>query len=269
MLVRRFILTISWLATDTLVFAAAYALAYFVKVGWILSSDLLFGTFLSAIALTAPAWLFVMITMRNFALSRVQRSIRNFLYIAYACMIGMAGFTLVFYFLKQSLFSRLLLLMAGAFSAVSVFLWHIIFDRIQRIILRLGKPSYPLLVIGTNREAKRLVEKLQRAKSPFTPVAVLDGRGTNLQELSGVPVLGKLDKLEKVIQEKKITHLLQCDQLEHSLNLLSVCRQRGITYMLLPFVLGVIEDKVPTEALEGQQVVAIEPRTRPLEWFFR
>ena len=39
--------------------------------------------------------------------------------------------------------------------------------------------------------------------------------------------------------------------------------------MLLPFVLGIIEDKGPTEAVEGQQVVTIEPRSRPLEWFFR
>jgi hypothetical protein len=37
----------------------------------------------------------------------------------------------------------------------------------------------------------------------------------------------------------------------------------------LPFVLGVIEDHVPTEALEGQQVVAVEHKTKPLEWFFR
>ena len=29
------------------------------------------------------------------------------------------------------------------------------------------------------------------------------------------------------------------------------------------------EAKVPTEAVEGQQVVTIEPRSRPFEWFFR
>lgn len=266
---RRLLLTLVWLATDAAVFTGSYVLAYFMKVGWILSTDLPFSTYLSATLLTVPGWLFVMTTMRNYGLSRIQRSLRNFLYIAYACMIGMAGFTLVFYFLEQSLFSRQLLLMAGAFSTLAVFVWHPIFDRMQRHILRLHPPTYPLLIIGTNREAQRLVEKLQRAKSPFTPVAILDGRGSSLKDIAGVPVVGKLDKLERIIEEKKITHLVQCDQLEHSLNLLSVCRQHGITYMLLPFVLGVIEDHVPTEALEGQQVVAVEPRTRPLEWFFR
>ncbi len=266
---RRSLLTIVWLLTDAAVFIGAYALAYFVKVGWIFSSDLPFPTYFSAVLLTAPFFLLVMITMRNFGLSRMQRSPRNFLYIAYACLIGMAGFTLAFYFLKQSLFSRLLLLIAGILSTLAIFLWHIVFDRIQRTILRAGHPTYPLLVIGTNREAERLIAKLQKAKSPIAPVAVLDGRGSSLKELSGVPVLGKLDKLERVIEEQKITHLVQCDQLEHSLNLLSVCRQHGLTYMLLPFVLGVIEDHVPTEALEGQQVVAIDPNAKGLQWFFR
>lgn len=266
---RRLSLTTLWLLTDSAVFMGAYILAYFLKVGWILSTDLPFTTFLSAVALTSVGWLFVMITMRNYALSRVQRSLRNFLYIAYACIIGMAGFTLAFYFLKATLFSRLLLLIAGVLSAVSVFLWHVIFDRIQRIALRAGSPTYPTLIVGTNREAQRLVAKLQTAKSPFTPVAILDGKGSSLKEIAGVPVLGKLDKLEKTVEEKKITHLIQCDQIEHSFNLLSACRQHHITYMLLPFVLGIIEDKVPTEAVEGQQVVTIEPRSRPLEWFFR
>jgi FlaA1/EpsC-like NDP-sugar epimerase len=266
---RRHLLTIIWLASDALVFTGSYALAYFLKVGWIFSSDLPFQTYFSATLMAAAGWILVMITMRNFALTRKQKDPRNFLYITYACIIGMAGFALSFYFLKQTLFSRLLLLMAGVFSSIAVYLWHLLFDRIQRNILRKSPPTYPTLIIGTNREAENLLKKMQCAKSPFTPIAILDGKGSGKKEIEGVPVLGKLDKLEQTIAEKKITHLVQCDQIEHSINLLSVCRQHGITYMLLPFVLGVIEDHVPTEALEGQQVVAVEPGGAWWEWFFR
>jgi FlaA1/EpsC-like NDP-sugar epimerase len=265
---RRSLLTLTWLITDALIFTGAYSLAYFIKVGWIFSSDLPYQTFLSAVGITVPGWLFVMLTMRNFALSREQKSIRNFIYIAYACGIGMAGFTLAFYFLKAAVFSRLLLLIAGIFSTILVFIWHIIFDHIQRVSLRSGNPTYPMLIIGTNREAERLIQKLQKRLSPFTPVAVLSGKGGNSNEIAGVPVLGKLNKLEEVLKEKHITHLVQCDQLEHSINLLSVCREHQITYFLLPFVLGVIEDHVPTEALEGQQVVAVEHGAK-WHWFFR
>src|SRR3989344_4841799 len=88
---RRILLTITWLITDALIFVAAYALAYFIKVGWIFSSDLPFDTFLTATLMTVSGWLVVMVTMRNLALSRIQKSPRNFAYIAYACIIGMAG----------------------------------------------------------------------------------------------------------------------------------------------------------------------------------
>ncbi len=265
---RRPLLIALFLLGDAVAYVGAYCLAYFLKVGWIFSSDLRFPVFLTVVLITVPFFLVAMVTMRNYALSRIQDSPRNVLYIAYACLLGMAAFTLAFYFLKQSLFSRLLLLMGGVFSAVVVALWHVVFDRIQRRVLRRDPPTYPLLVIGTNRDAERLIDRLQRSRSPWKPVGVLDGRGTGVKDVAGVPVVGKLDKLEATIRHHGITHLLQCDQLEHSINFLSVCRQHGITYMLLPFVLGVIEDRVPTEALEGQQVITVSREPRLL-WFFR
>ena len=90
-IMRRIALILLWLITDALVFVGAYALAYFIKVGWIFSSDLPFETFASAVLITTAGWLIVMMTMRNFGLTRKQASIRNFAYIIYACIkIGRA-----------------------------------------------------------------------------------------------------------------------------------------------------------------------------------
>lgn len=266
---RRILLTALWLLSDALIYCAAYALAYFIKVGWIFSSDLPFRGYMTAVLLTVPGWLFVMTTMRNFALSRTQSSPKTGAYIAYASVIGMAGFTLVFYFLGKTLFSRELLVLAGALSGAWTWAWHVVFDHIQRSLLRAGSPTYPLLVIGTNREAQRVVAELTKAKSPLKPVAILSGKSGGPKELSGVPVLGRLDKLEETLKEKHITHLLQCDQLEQSINLASVCRSHHITYLLLPYVLGVVEHDVPTESLEGNAVIAVHPRNRWWEYFFR
>ncbi len=266
---RRAVLTILWLATDALVYTGAYALAYFLRVGWILSSDLPLRTYLFAVLLTVPGWLFVMTTMRNFGLTRRQLSLQNFFYIAYASLIGMAGFALVFYFFEQSLFSRQLLLLAGVLSACAVFAWHGVYDRLQRLALRANPPVYPLLIIGTNREAQSLIESLRRSRSPFQPVAVLDGRGGGPKEIGGVPVLGKLNVLEDVIRKKHITHIVQCDCLEQSINLASVCRAHGLSYLLLPYTLGVVEPLVRSETLEQHPVIAVHHRNAWWEWFFR
>ena len=127
----------------------------------------------------------------------------------------------------------------------------------HELILRRDPPAFPLLVIGSNRDAKRMIELLQTQRSIFKPVAVLDSRGTSAKELAGIPVLGRLNKLEEVIKQYKITHLLQCDELEHSINLVSVCRQHGITYLLLPIVLGDTGGKEKSESIEGQPVIMV------------
>jgi hypothetical protein len=79
-----------------------------------------------------------------------------------------------------------------------------------------------------------------------------------VKEVAGVPVLGKLNKLEETIKEKRPTHLIQCSNLEHTINLMSVCRQHGMTYLLLPSVLGVTGAAETVETIEGQNVIAVK-----------
>ena len=85
----------------------------------------------------------------------------------------------------------------------------------------------------------------------------MDGRGANESEVSGVQVLGNLNKLEEVLEQKKITHLIQCSDLEQSLNLLSACRNKNITYLMLPSVLGIVERDEKVESLEGMAVIMV------------
>ncbi len=88
------------------------------------------------------------------------------------------------------------------------------------------------------------------------------------KDLHGVPVLGKLDKLEETMTKKGITHLIQTSDLEHSINLLSACRKRSVAYMLLPSVLGIVERDEQIEALEGRPVTIVRPKEAAWQWFF-
>jgi len=83
-----------------------------------------------------------------------------------------------------------------------------------------------------------------------------------------VPVEGKLNKLEEVIKKYGITHLIQCSDLEQSMNLLSACRSHGITYMMLPSVLGIVEGDERTEILEGRSMTTVRPPEPRWKWFF-
>lgn len=247
-----------WFASDLALFLLSYTLAYFWRVGWILSTDFPFGPFIAVATLVAPLWLLVLFSTRTFSLIRNQWTRSSFLALLYANIVGSALFALTYFFVYGLFFSRLLLVEALSLSTLILCLWHLLFQRVGRNMLwRL--PACPTLIVGATRESKRLIELLTHSRNPLRPVAVLDGRGAKETDIAGVPVLGKLDKLEETIKTKKITHLIQCSDLEQSLNLLSACRQHRITYILLPSVLGVVEKDERVESLEGLAVTMVRP----------
>lgn len=264
---RHFILAV-WIVTDVILFLASYALAYFTRVGWYFSSTFPFDRYMLVALAVVPVWLAILVATRTFALMRNQMSLRAFSYILYGNVVALALFTLAYFFLYGLFFSRLLLVQAFAFSTVLLWAWHVIMDVIRRSALRRSPHAFPTLIIGATREAASVIKMLQSGKSPLVPVAILDSTGSKEKHLHGVPVIGKLDKLEKTLAGMGITHLIQTSDLEHTINLLSACRKKGITYVLLPSVLGIVERDERVELLEGRPVTVVRPRESALGWFF-
>ncbi len=265
---RRPLLLILWMLSDLALFLGAYALAYFIRVQWVLSTDFPFQSFFLITLFVAPFWMLTLLLTRTFALLRNQKSLRAFAYITYAGVVGTALFALGYYFVYGLFFSRLLLIYALLFTTVPVWGWHVFFEQLTRRLLRRDPPVYPTLIIGATREATALIKLLQERRSPLTPVAILDGRGTQESEIEGVPIRGKLNKLEDMLTGERITHLIQCSDLEQSLNLLSACRNHRITYMLLPSVLGIVERDERIETLEGRPLTVVRPIEAKWKWFF-
>lgn len=253
---RRTLLLLCWLATDIALFIAAYVVAYFLRVGFIVSTDFPLDLYMQTVLIVSPFWIAAMLELGIFRLTRIQSDRKNLMHILFACVLASALFTLTYYFLYLDFFSRLLLVYAGAINLVLTVVWHLAFDTWQRRVLRRNPPAYPVLIIGLNREAERLIELLEERQSPLKPVAILEAQGTSKTDVRGVPVLGKLNKLEDAIKSLKPTHLIHCSNLEHTINLMSVCRQHKMTYLLLPSLLGVVGGKEEVIALEGQAMVA-------------
>ncbi len=265
---RRAALLILWLVTDMLIFVGAYVLAYFLRVGWIVSTDFPLGLYVQTVSIVAPLTIAVMAPLGVFRLMRNQGNPRNIAHMIFTCAMGLALFTLTYYFLYVDFFSRLLLVYAFVLSTGFLIVWHIGFEQVLRKFLRMGRPLYPTLIVGMTREAARLIETLNDERSPLTPVAILDAKGTKETEVGGVPVEGKLNKLEETITKYRITHLIQCSDLEQSINLLSACSNRNITYILLPSVLGMVNNNESIESIEGHQVAMVRPVKKWWHWFF-
>lgn len=266
---RHQALVVLWLASDAALFIGTYALAYILRVGWILSTDFPLGRLLLVVAGVAPFWLVILIALGVFHPLRNQRTLATFSHITTAALLGASLFTLGYYFRFTVFFSRLLLIEAFLLSSIILFGWHVLMQSIVRRALRTPPPGFPTLIIGATREAARLIATLERERSPLTPVGILDSRSIRETQIAGVPVLGKLNMLDSVLAEQRITHLIQCSDVEHTINLLGACRARSITYMLLPSVLGIVERDERIESLEGFPVTVVRPRASFVFSFFR
>lgn len=258
-----------WLGSDAALFVGTYAMAYVLRVGWILSTDFPLERLLVIATGIAPFWLLILIAFGVFHPLRNQRTLITFSHITTATLLGVALFTLGYYFRFTAFFSRLLLIEAFFLSSIATWAWHIAMQKFVRHILRSPPPSFPTLIIGATREAARLISTLERKQSPLTPVGILDSRNVREAHIAGVPVLGKLNMLDTILTEKHITHLIQCSDVEHTINILGACRARGITYMLLPSVLGIVERDERIESLEGFPVTVVHPQTSFVSSFFR
>ncbi len=260
---RHRLLIVLWLCSDALLFIVSFILAYFVRVGWIFSTNFPFAAFLAVVIGTTPLWLLILMFQRTFRLTDTQADTKHFLSLLWSNIVGVALFALAYFFVYDLFFSRLLLVEAFLFSTVILWFWHMFFTALARRSLWRDPPAFPTLIIGATREAAKLIETLQRKKNPLRPVAILDGRGTTLKALHGVPIIGKLDKLEETLDRHHISHLIQCSDIEQSLNLLSVCRNRSLTYLLLPSVLGIVERDEQVESLENVAVMVVRPQGLP------
>lgn len=261
-------LILLWLITDIILFVGSFALAYFFRVGFIFSTDFPFQDYIAIVSLVSPVWLLSLVSTHSFTITRNQKHPRIGMRIVFSSLLATALFALAYYFVYGLFFSRMLLLVACILSPALVWIWHIVFQHILRTMLRREPASFPTLIVGATREAEKLIKTLNAQKSPLKPVAILDGRGTKLTEMDNVPVKGKLNKLEDVLKEDRITHIIQCSDLEQTVNLVSLCRNRGIQYLLLPSVLGMISGDERVDLLEGMPMTIVQPQKNIWKHFF-
>lgn len=226
-------------ALDFILILASFCLAYFVRVGFIFSTDFPFHQYLPVVIFSSLLTIVFAFLIKTYKEDQKALSLHHFLRTGFSSILQTALFALFFYFFYQSIFSRLILVYIAFFSLFLVYGGHVVFDKFARSLYAKGRGGVVrTLLIGTNREAQKMVKFLQKNKSRNYVVAILDGYGSSLKEIEGLPVKGKLNKLEEIVKSDKIEQIIQVDNLEQVMNLLLFAKKNNLTYVLVPSVLG-------------------------------
>lgn len=246
------------ISLDLVLVFASFCLAYFLRVGFIFSTDFPFQQFLPVALVSSFLTVIFAFLIKTYKDDQKVLTWHHFLRTGFSSILQTALFALIFYFFYQSLFSRLMLLYIVILSLILVYLGHLGFDRFIRFLYSQGHGgAVRTLLIGTNREAQKLVKFLKQNRSRYNIVAILDGYGSALKEIEGVPVEGKLNKLEEVVAKSKIEQIIQVDNLEQVLNLLTFAQQNKLKYILVPSVLGAYHKQLKTISIDNTYPVLI------------
>ena len=247
---------------DIFVILCAFICAYFFRLGTFFWSDFPFGTYFSFGVYTTPIWIFFLIWNGRYEVS--EKSLQeHFRIVAISSLAASLLFPLLFYFRQEQFFSRGIVLLLWGFG--TLFLWCVSFLERQFEAWEVSKKRgiFKVLVVGAGRNAEQIIERLQKNSSRKIPMGIIAPYGTKKKSICGVPVLGKLDAIERICKEEKIEEIFLCDAVEQSVNILSLAEAKGIGVKISPEILGAFGGKnIYPEYVAGKPLLAL--RLSPL-----
>jgi exopolysaccharide biosynthesis polyprenyl glycosylphosphotransferase len=127
-------------------------------------------------------------------------------------VFGTIGLATVVYFVDQDDFSRGLFLLFVAFSFLLLLLEKLSVLAFLSHFRSLGYNVRYLLIVGTKERARNFLAQLKaHAQWGLVPIGFLQlDPGTLLDEVEGLPVLGRVDKLNALCKERPIDEVIFC-----------------------------------------------------------
>ncbi len=170
---------------------------------------------------------------------------------------------LVFFF-KDYGFSRGVTILSGMLSTVLLPSWRLAFRMMGRSSSETRGSIFGrrTLIVGTDGAAEELLRRLRnRVSNGYDVLGFIDMNRKRVGEvLSGLPIVGSLDNIGKVIQDLKVSDVIFSTQTFSYADILSVIgrsRDEAVNFHLVPNTLEVIIGKGSIDSLNELPLVQI------------
>lgn len=241
---------------DVIVVLLAFIAAYYLRLGTFSRSEFLFSQYIKMAAIMLPLWVLILAYQGRYSLFEKSLS-EHFKIALLSSVLASVLFPMMFYFTNERFFSRGIIFLLFILATLFLFTLSYFFRKYSQRKASQNSDISRMLVIGANKSAEKIIGNLIENSSFHKPVAILTPYGSRKKELFDVPVLGKLDALEKVFQTKNIDEVFLCEGIEHSENLSSFCRNKGIPLRTSFETLGISHDHTQAETIEGTTFLTI------------
>ncbi len=235
---------------DILLLWVGFLMGYFVRVGFLFSSDVPFGPFAGFALGGSMAWSAVLVAGGYYKLQKNKTGLLRMALRVVGGLGGVAGLMAGHFFFRQMIFSRLMSLYGLVFGIFLLLASFYGFELFAKSRKKAEKGLSKTIIVGGGRIAEETIEQIKN--DPYAAinlVGVIDPSGI-YKQIKGATVLGKLNKLEPVLDQHRISNILQVNNLEQAENIAHIAQNRGIAYKYLS-LFNATRQESPTQTRIG------------------
>lgn len=247
---------------DFILIYSSFILAYFLRIGWFVSSDFPLIPFAIIALISSMMWSGFLFLTKYYRLPirSGKRAFYDFILVFIGGIIAVSTLIIVYFFQQELFFSRLINIYIISIGTGLLFVSQLIFRQILAWQKIQGKNIYRTLIIGANRTAEGIIKSINTDKyAPHKIIGVIDPYGLE-KKIKGSEILGKLNKLEDLCKKENISEIIQCDGFEHTLNIISFCEEHNIKFQFDPALRGIYERNLRIREVAGQTMISFVKR---------
>ncbi|MFZ2487359.1 MAG: undecaprenyl-phosphate glucose phosphotransferase [Anaerolineae bacterium] len=152
-------------------------------------------------------------------------------------------------------YRRPMLVLAWLFSMILLTLSRVIHIQLQRWVLRRGLGNSDVLLVGTGEVAHMVLQKmLNSPQLGYRPVGLVAADDTGTQKVLGMPVLGKVEDLPRIIEQQHVTEVIIClpeAPRRELVHIVSLCERERVGIRIYPDVFQIMASEVSISDLAG------------------
>ncbi|MBQ7678556.1 MAG: undecaprenyl-phosphate glucose phosphotransferase [Butyrivibrio sp.] len=251
---------------DGLIVAASYLLAWFLKFASIFASTEEIGvlppqTYFSALYFLIPAYLILYDAFNLYTPKRATRLRHEIYNIFRANVVGLIGFIVVLYLIKQIHFSRVMIFIFFIINTLLTTISRVLLRKFLRFIRKKGYNLRHILLVGYSRAAEAYISRINdNPQWGYVVSGILDDEIPLGTAYHKVEVIGTIDELPGYLTRNdydEITITLPLDRYDRLEELVSACEKSGVHTKFIPDYTSLFPSNPYTEEILGLPVINI------------
>jgi len=221
------------------------------------ASDIYF----SAMFFVVPCYLVLYGVFNLYTSKRIQRRKYEFYNIVKANLVGLAGFMVILYYIREVNFSRGLILLFCIVNIVAETIFRNALRFALRNIRTRGFNLRHVLLVGYSRAAQEYIDRVKaNPQWGYIIRGILDDNVERGTQYKDIKVIGTIEDLEIILPENRLDEIaitLSLDEYAKLERIVNQCEKSGVHTKFIPDYNQVIPNRPYTEDLLGLPIINI------------